>query len=473
MPDLPGFCAPSGVSRSPTVACDRTINLYLEPSSNNKDKLALYSMPGLRPVAELPSAPVRGLYTTTTGRTFAATSSQLFEIFSGWSFLPRGTLPNGTSLVSWTDNGFHMGLTVEGQLLMYALDANTLTTIPPLAAERFGRLAYIDGYMVTHELGTRRFRYSGLYNGLDWPALNFYEAEGRPDPIVSIIADHRELWIPGSQSTEVWYSTGDSNNPFARMQGVFLEQGSESIHSFQSIDNTVMWLGGTPRGEGPVWEARGYQPVRISNHALESAMSDMPTVADAVGFTARHGAHAWYGLDFPSGGETWLYDRETGSWTEVPRLLADGSFWNYPANQHCVAFGVHLWGSSDSGQLYVWDIRYHWYGKDPRYVARVGPWVRDDNDQSLITYASFALRCAAGEGLDGLPAPGTAPLYRLSWTTNGETWSHEHTRSAGRIGEYDLRVTWRQLGQSRGRAFKVASTEPMLHAWHGVSLNGE
>src|SRR4249920_2511376 len=114
--DVPGFCAPSGLTRSPTVACDRTLNFYLEEIPNERGKMALYSMPGLRPVAILPSAPIRGLYTTTTGRTFAVTSSQLFEIFAGWTFLARANVPNGTQPVSMTDNGFELVLSVEGAL---------------------------------------------------------------------------------------------------------------------------------------------------------------------------------------------------------------------------------------------------------------------------------------------------------------------------------------------------------------------
>ena len=472
--DLPGFCAPSGESRDAAIACDRTVNMYLEELPNERGKLCLYSLPGLRPVAELPSAPVRGLYTTTTGRTFAVTSSTLFEVFEGWTFLSRGSVPNGTQPVSMTDNGLHLVLSVEDVGLAYDLATNVLTTIVPAdSALTFGHLAYIDGYVLTNQPNTTKFWHSALLNALSWPALNYYGAEGRPDTLTTIHTDHREVWCPGSQTVEVWHSTGSSAVPFARMDGVFLEQGCQSPDSFASLDNTVFWLGGTPRGEGPVWMAQGYSPVRVSNHALEIAMGAMPTVADAVAFTARHGGHAWYGLDFPTGGETWVYDTATGAWMEIPRLNDNGSFGPFLANQHCVAFGVHLWGSRDSGVLYVWDPRYHYYGTTPRYCARIGPFVRDDDSNGKLTFASVALRCLTGHGLDGGVVPGSDPVYRLSWTENGQTWSYEHVRSAGRIGAYERRVIWRQLGQSRSRAFKIATTEPILHAWRGLTINGD
>ena len=131
MPDLPGFCSPTGYSRSESVATDRLINMYIEPLSNNAKELCLYSVPGLQPVAELPSGPIRGLYETSTSRVFAVTSTTLFEIFQGFTFLSRGSIPNGTSYVSMCDNGAYLILSVEGAGLVYNLSTNALTTIAP------------------------------------------------------------------------------------------------------------------------------------------------------------------------------------------------------------------------------------------------------------------------------------------------------------------------------------------------------
>lgn len=476
MPDLKGFCAPSGEERSASVSCDRTINMYLQEVPNEKGRMTLYSMPGLRQVAELPSGPVRGLWEATNGRVFAVTSSTLFELFAGWTFLSRGSVPNGTNLVSMVDNGIHLVLSVEGAGLAYNFATNVLTTIAPEdPALTFGRLAFIDAYILTNQPDTRRFWVSNLNDALTWGALSYYDAQARPDNLTAILTDHREIWAPGVQSIEVWTPTGRPINdlqgigPFARMQGVMIEQGIASPWSLQALDNTVMFLGGTPRGDGPVWEMQGYTPRRISNHAIESAMSGMSTVGDAVGFTARHGGHAWYGIDFPSGGETWLYDRGTQAWTEIPRLEEDGSLGPYLSHQHCMGFGVHVFGSRDDGKIFVWDPSFHYYGDKERYCARIGPFARDEEDNKPITFSSVQLRCLTGQGLDGTPPVGADPTYRLSWTEDGYSWSYEHIRSAGRIGQTERRVTWRQLGQSRGgRAFKIATTEPVLHAWRGL-----
>jgi len=367
------------------------------------------------------------------------------------------------------DNGVHLFLSVNGQGRALDLTSNVLTTVlPPGLA--FARVFYLDGYLLTHDPGTRRFYFSDLFDALTWDALSFYEAEGRPDPITTLFVDHRELWIPGSQSTEVWYSTGDALNPFARMSGVFLEQGSGAPESFQALDNTLFWLGGTTRGESPVWMAQGYQPVRVSTHALETAMSGMPTVADAIGFTARHGGHAWYGLDFPTVQETWLYDTSTQAWTELADLQAAGTLTNYPSHQHCSALGFHLWGHRETGALLVWDPTYHRYGTKERLWERTAPHLRGEGHR--LTYHCFELLMQAGVGLDGAVSPGDNPQVRLQWSDDGaQTWSMEHWRSCGRIGHTYERVRWHRLGQAyRQRAFRAGGTDPVQIAIYGANL---
>lgn len=373
------------------------------------------------------------------------------------------------------DDGQTLVLSVDGVGYGYTLATDVLTALPLTGPQTFGQLGCLDGRVVTNEPGTQKFWFSDYLNALVWDPLAFYSAEGRADNLVTLIADHREVWLGGRQSIEVWQSTGrpfpdpQGIGPFARMQNVFLEQGIETPWSLDSLDNTLMFLGGSPRGEGPVWAMQGYSPVRISTHALESAMSAMPTVGDAISFTARHGGHAWYFLDFVSGGQTWAFDTATQAWMELVTVAEDGSFLPYPCNQHCVAFALHLFGDRHTGQLYVWDPRYFFYGNRPIYKERTGPHIR--NDQKRITYATFELVMETGIGLDGNPPVGVDPQVMMSYSDDGgHTWSNKRFRSAGRIGATSQQVVWRQLGQSRQRAFRVAITDPVFVAILGASI---
>lgn len=468
-----GFVGPSGTDRSHVVSCERTINMYVQASDTQPQDVALYAFPGLMPVTVLPSGPVRGLYEATNGRVFAVTSTQLVEVFQGWTTTTRGSVPQGTRPVSMVDDGNYLVLSVEGTGLTCEFATNTLTTIAPEDPTlRFGRVAYLDGYCLTNEPGTRRFWFSDLLNPTVWGALSYYGAEGRADPILGLITDHREAWIGGSQSVEVWRSTGDALNPFGRMDGVFIEQGLASGWSLQALDSTIFALGGSPRGEGPLWTFQGYTPQRISNHSFETMLSTSLLVGDAIGFTARHGGHAWYVLYLADTETTWAYDHLLGAWSELAALADDGALLPFPCATHCSAFGVHLFGSHSDGSLYVWAPAYHFYGTRPRYCERTGPFLRDDEGGSRITHSMVQLRCLVGQGLDGSPPVGGDPQIRLAWTEDGVSWRDAVPRSLGRLGRTEQRVTWRQLGSSRARAYRVVCTDPVPFALRGMSVNG-
>src|SRR5262245_52805123 len=160
--ELKNFVGPSGQVRSPALSSERTINLYLEELPNQRGTYTLMSMPGLRPVTLLPSAPVRALYQSSIGRTFAVTSTTLFELFAGGTFLARGTVPTGTQPVSMTDNGLHLVLSVEGTGLALDFATNGLTTLPLTGPQTFGRVASLAHRILTHYPGTRSYWFSEL-----------------------------------------------------------------------------------------------------------------------------------------------------------------------------------------------------------------------------------------------------------------------------------------------------------------------
>ena len=470
MPQLPGFCSPSGAVRSAAVDASRSINLYLEEVPNQRGAYVLYGMPGLRPWLQLPSAPVRGLYETTTARTFAVTSTSLYELFSGGTFLARGTVHTGTAPVFLTDNGTHLVLSVDGLGYSYALATDTLTALPLTGPQTFGRVAYLDQRILTNEPGTSRFWYSELGDATTWPPLNFYAVEGRADPLVTLFVDHREIFLPGTQTMEMWVPTGDALAPYARSSSVFIEQGIAAPASVVAANNTFYFLGGSARGQGPIWRLEGYTPRRVSTSAVETAMGTMPTVGDAVAFSASWGGHSWVGWYFPTGNQTWLFDTNLESWTELADLEEDGSLHAFRSYTHAYSAGEHVWGSRASGDVYLWDDRWYRYGTDPIYRARITPHVRQD--QQPVRYAAFELVMQAGVGLDGGVVPGADPQVMLAWSDDGgEAWSYPLWRSAGPLGRRERRVVWRRLGRAPTTgAFKVAMTDPVPTAWLGASV---
>ncbi len=91
------------------------------------------------------------------------------------------------------------------------------------------------------------------------------------------------------------------------------------------------------------------------------------------------------------------------------------------------------------------------------------------NDLKRKFHHSLQLDMQTGIGLDGT-GQGTNPLVSLQWSDDGgHTWTSEHLKSAGKIGEYLWRVIWRRLGWTRGRVYRMRMTDPCKR----VFLSGE
>jgi hypothetical protein len=73
-----------------------------------------------------------------------------------------------------------------------------------------------------------------------------------------------------------------------------------------------------------------------------------------------------------------------------------------------------------------------------------------------------------------LATPGYDPQVMLRFSDDGgHTWSNEHWKSMGKIGEYYKRVIWRRLGMTvklRDRVYEVSGTDPVKIAIMGAEL---
>lgn len=70
-------------------------------------------------------------------------------------------------------------------------------------------------------------------------------------------------------------------------------------------------------------------------------------------------------------------------------------------------------------------------------------------------------------GVGLVDGQGEDPQIMLRWSDDGgHTWSNEHWRSAGRLGQYRRRAVWWQLGRSRDRIYEMVVSDPV--AWHIV-----
>ena len=469
MPSLPAFISSAYEARSLNLAADRLVNLYPEMAETTRGKnvAAFYGTPGLRRTHTLPgSGGIRALYTSsTTGRVFAVRGDRFYEIFAGGTFQQRGTLTTTSGHAQMADNGTQLIIADGGRphILTLATNAFAQVTDPDFPNAR--QVAFIDGYFVFPFPDSGRFGITGLFEGFTVDSLDFATAEGSPDNIIGIAADHREPWLLGTRSIEVWFNSGNVDFPFQRIQGAFIEYGCGAAFSIANLANTIYWLGNDERGQHIIWRATGYQPERISTHAIEFAISGYSASSrvNARAYTYQTEGHSYYVINFDEA--SWCYDVATSLWHERARLMLDGTLGRHRADCYTSGFGLNLVGDFADGRIYDLDMDYFFDDTKEIVRLRACPHFAGE-DLQRVFHHWFQLDLEAGVGRDGGTEPGVTPKVFLRFSDDGgHTWSQPKESSAGALGQYKFRALWRRLGASRDRVYELRQSDPVKVAW--------
>jgi len=325
---------------------------------------------------------------------------------------------------------------------------------------------------VFNEPDSQKVWVTSLLDGLSVDPLDFASTEGSPDGLVAINVDHREAWMFGTDSIEVWYDAGLADFPLTRIQGAFNEIGCVAAFSVAKLDNGLFWLGTDARGQGIVYRANGYTGQRVSTHAIEYAIAQYRDISDAVAYTYQQEGHAFYVLTFPTGNATWVYDVATQAWHERAGWY-NGSFTRHRSNCQCNYEGNTIVGDFENGNIYKMTLNVYADNDQPQ------KWLRSwralpsgQNNLKRTAHHSLQLDCESGTGLAN--GQGDDPQVMLRWSDDGgHTWSNEHWSPMGKIGAYYQRVFWRRLGMTlklRDRVYEVSGTDPVKVAIMGAEL---
>jgi hypothetical protein len=98
---------------------------------------------------------------------------------------------------------------------------------------------------------------------VDIDPLDFSSAEAEPDYIVNVVTVGDQFWLFGQSSSEVWYASGDGDQPFLRSQGRAFSQGVIP-GTVAKVHETIIVTG----QDGVVYRIAG-GPERISHHGIE------------------------------------------------------------------------------------------------------------------------------------------------------------------------------------------------------------
>jgi hypothetical protein len=331
----------------------------------------------------------------------------------------------------------------------------TWTCVLPVLAKTG---AFLDGYFIAAPPDDKRFRISSLYDGLTWDPLDYGVKQGYPDNISSILADHGDLWLLGTETAEIWRNTGNADFPYEKDLGAFIHQGCAATWSVVRLNNGVAWLGGDARGRVTAWRAQGYIPVRISTHGVEQAWRNYAEVSDAIGFVYRLDGHEFWQLQFPTAKATWVYDALTGLWHERDSWdPVEAEYGMHRARCYGYVWGKHFVGDYASGKIY--EMSASFYDDDGTAIRRLRQAPHLSDEQLWHFFYRLQLDMETGSVV-------ADPPMTLEWSDDGgHTWKTPLTITAGALNDFTKRVIWRRLGKSRDRVWRITSTAAIPHTW--------
>ena len=447
------------------------MNLFPEVvPEGGKEPAFLQRAPGLTRLATVGIGPIRGAWAF-GDYSYVVSGPTLYQIDSNWNAVAKGTVA-GTGQVSMADNGIQLFVAANPQGYIYNVNTDVFQQITDPDFPGAVTVGYIDGYFTFNEPNSQKIWVTSLLDGTSVDPLEFASAEGNPDVVVAVFVDHREVWVFGTNSTEVWYDAGLLDFPLARIQGAYNELGCAAPYSIAKMDNQIYWLGKDARGQGMVYRAAGYMGQRISTHAIEWQLQEYTDLSDAVGYTYQQDGHSFYVLNFPSANTTWVFDVATGAWHERASF-ENGQFNRHRGNCQMFFNGQTVIGDYQNGKIYKFDLEtYADDGQPQKWLRSWRALPTGANSLTRTVQHSLQLDCETGVGLN--LGQGSNPQVMLRWSDDGgHTWSNEHWKSMGAIGRYGYRTIWRRLGATmkiRDRVYEVSGTDPVRIYIMGAEL---
>jgi hypothetical protein len=520
------------VARSINAADNRLINMYPESTPDGGKTAAYFQrVPGIFSYENFGgSGSIRGMWVVKNVLYVVAGNRFISVVGLGTNNVVTTTINSsvsGTGPVSIIDNGTQIFIAANPDGYIYNINTTAFAQINDFDFPGAVTVGYINGYFVFNEPNSQRVWVTELFDGTSIEPLSFASAEASPDNVVSLIVDHKEIWIFGNNSTEVWYDAGQPDYPLAPIQGAFLETGCAAPYSVAKMDNSVFWLGTDARGFGMVYRARGYQPQRISTHAIEYAIQSYSTISDAIAYTYQQDGHMFYVLTFPTANVTWVYDAATQMWHQRGYIQITTGQLNRHTPTCMAVLGTKVYVGHDAEPR----IGYYDFSVGREFSnSRRQVWLRswralptNENNLKRTAQHSLQLDCEAGTSNIAQPVPaapgvqgppwsvltsngteyavtnptvltsnGTAYLFQnaefalqpqsalvqmianLRWSDDGgHTWSNLHAASMGFIGQTGKRVIWRRLGMTqklRDRVYEVSGAGSGSVAIMGAEL---
>jgi len=291
-------------------------------------------------------------------------------------------------------------------------------------------------------IGQIRFSETGTAGEETWDALNYAEAEGRPDGVITLRENGNELWAFGDNTLQIFSADPVAVIAPGRTQNI----GCAAASSVILFDESFAWLDNHRRFV--VSDGRGYQEISAP---IAGTIDAIATASDCFGFRVDIDQFDCLVWVFPTDGRAFCY--AGGGWSQWQGWTNNQGYTTFPAKSHYFfdASNLHLVGLA-SGKIAKIDVgATDDMGDLLKAEVRTG-FVNRGTDAWKDCHA---VRLICKRGATAI----TAPIMRLSWRDDLGDFCSPINVSLGTSGQYVHTEELRGLGTYRSRQWKVEMTD--------------
>ena len=449
------FATQSFTDTALPVSSQRVVNLFAERCPPDaKTQVAVKGSPGVVIFVNVGSGPIRG-FDYMGGVLYVVSGTSLYSVSSTGTVTFLGSVISGYGPVSMDNNGTQLVIVNGIHAYVYSVSGG-FTVVNDADFNAAKTVRFIDQCFAFDWDGTNKWFISDTLDGTSYDALKFASAESNPDNVIAIEVHHENVIVFGEKSTEIWQNVGAANFPFERVPGGTIERGLGAAYAVAEEDSTVFFLG----DDRIFYKLSGGNISRVSTHPLEHEWQSYEVVSNAFCYSYTFAGHKFIGITFPTASRTFEYNIASGLWHERQSWDLNGNpmgLWRF--NCAIDAYGKTLVGDAFSGAVgYLSDTTYTELGNTMQGLA-VSPPIH--NDTKRIFHAKFELDVEGGVGI--ATGQGSDPQIMLDWSDDkGHTYTDQQIWSSmGAGGEYNTRLRWTRLGNSRDRRYRITISDPV------------
>lgn len=432
------------------VSVQECINYYVETVEDGGARVpkVLKGTPGLATFSSIGNEAVRGSHVAAE-LLYAVSGTTAYLVASDGTATSLGTVL-GTGHVVMSDMriaGGNQIIFVNGsQGYVYNTATSTFAQITDPQFQAADVVDFLDNFAIFNATGTADIFISALADATSYDSLDFATKESGTENLVTLKVNHGLLYLFGSRRSEIWQNTGNADFPFERINGASFDIGCAGKFARTSLNDRLYFLG----ADAKAYVMNGYQPERISNHAIEQAFAD-EDISTCQCFARSERGHDFIYFRFPTG-KTWAYDG--GYWHRCKSHDTEG----WRVNGYAFAYNKHLAMDSILGRIGEMDPDvFDEYG-NPLVAERTTAYAHKDQDALLLPELEYVFD--TGNGLT--TGQGSNPVVEFCYSDDfGRNFTNWRQASLGRTGEYGKRIRFRGLGRFRNRVFRHRISDPV------------